>query len=103
MQKGADDTEWNKEEMQQRGVAATAAATTRNSKTSPNSSNMSPQQRQEGSRQSPADGSDSEPEDTRIQPWQSLMDEIARQGSLAPPGSDYFPCQDGFHAHSLAG
>lgn len=41
--------------------------------------------------------------DSRIQPWQSLMVEIERQNTLSPPGSDYFPCQDGFFAHSLAG
>ncbi|KAK1765101.1 hypothetical protein QBC33DRAFT_545739 [Phialemonium atrogriseum] len=42
-------------------------------------------------------------EDNRLQPWQSLMDEIERESSLSPPGRDYFPCQDGFYAHSLAG
>ncbi len=42
-------------------------------------------------------------EDQRIQPWQSLMDEIERESSLSPPGSDFFPCQQGFFAHSLAG
>jgi hypothetical protein len=46
---------------------------------------------------------DSEDEDRRIQPWQSLMEEIEREISLSPPGSDYFPCQNGFFAHSLAG
>lgn len=44
-----------------------------------------------------------EEEDARIQPWQAIMDEIERQNSLSPPGSDYFPCQNGFYAHSLAG
>ena len=42
-------------------------------------------------------------EDHRMQPWQSLLDEIERESSLSPPGSDLFPCQDGFYAHSLAG
>ncbi len=42
-------------------------------------------------------------EDTRIQPWQSLMEEIERESNMSPPGSDYFPCQDGFYAHSLSG
>ncbi|KAK4166350.1 hypothetical protein QBC43DRAFT_286801 [Cladorrhinum sp. PSN259] len=44
-----------------------------------------------------------EGEDARIQPWQAIMEEIERQNSLSPPGSDYFPCQHGFYAHSLAG
>lgn len=42
-------------------------------------------------------------DDQRIQPWQQLMGEIERESSLSPPGSDYFPCQQGFFAHSLAG
>lgn len=42
-------------------------------------------------------------EDNRIQPWQCLIEEIERQDSLSPLGSDYFPCHDGFFAHSLAG
>lgn len=44
-----------------------------------------------------------EQEDNRVQPWQSIIEEIERQGILSPPGSDYFPCRDGFFAHSLAG
>ncbi|KAK4201002.1 hypothetical protein QBC40DRAFT_264558 [Triangularia verruculosa] len=42
-------------------------------------------------------------DDHRSQPWHSLMDEIERENMLNPPGSDWFSCNLGFHAHSLAG
>ncbi|GAW17963.1 hypothetical protein ANO14919_074320 [Xylariales sp. No.14919] len=41
-------------------------------------------------------------EDTREQPWQSLMPALKKQNEDAPVGQDFFPCQDGFYAHSLA-
>lgn len=56
--------------------------------------------RNNGSAMLPAPANQS---DGRVQPWQSLMAEIERESNLSPPGSDYFPCQQGFHAHSLAG
>jgi hypothetical protein len=56
-----------------------------------------------GAQGEPPSPAGSEGEDRRVQPWQSLMEEIERESRLSPPGSDYFPCQDGFYAHSLAG
>ncbi|KAK4172753.1 hypothetical protein QBC36DRAFT_69793 [Triangularia setosa] len=46
---------------------------------------------------------DAQQEDHRTQPWHSLMDEIERENILNPPGNDWFSCELGFHAHSLAG
>ncbi|KAK0663015.1 hypothetical protein QBC41DRAFT_306889 [Cercophora samala] len=44
-----------------------------------------------------------EEEDHRAQPWHSLMAEIEQESIRNPPGSDWFSCGLGFHAHSLAG
>jgi len=41
-------------------------------------------------------------QDHRDQPWQSLLNDLQREGSINPEGSDLFPCHDGFYAHSLA-
>jgi hypothetical protein len=39
----------------------------------------------------------------REQPWKSLVDAIEKENKDSPIGKDFFPCADGFYAHSLAG
>ncbi|CAK7244928.1 MAG: hypothetical protein STHCBS139747_006491 [Sporothrix thermara] len=41
-------------------------------------------------------------DETREQPWTSLIDEIEEDNKVQPDGKDNFPCADGFYAHSLA-
>ena len=40
--------------------------------------------------------------DEREQPWKNLLDEIEKANKDSPVGEDFFPCQNGFYAHSLA-
>ena len=41
--------------------------------------------------------------DQRDQPWQSLLADIQREAQQTPFGTEYFPCDKGFYAHSVAG
>ncbi|KAJ4205387.1 hypothetical protein NW759_014613 [Fusarium solani] len=36
------------------------------------------------------------------QPWKALVDVIDKENKNNPVGADFFPCEDGFYAHSLA-
>lgn len=38
----------------------------------------------------------------REQPWTALEDELEKEKNAQPVGTDFFPCVDGFYAHSLA-
>lgn len=38
----------------------------------------------------------------REQPWQKLIKEIIADAEKNPLEKDFFPCKDGFEAHSLA-
>jgi hypothetical protein len=45
---------------------------------------------------------DNESTEQREQPWQKLIDEIMADAEKNPLEKDFFPCKDGFEAHSLA-
>ncbi|KAJ5442009.1 hypothetical protein N7445_005016 [Penicillium cf. griseofulvum] len=36
------------------------------------------------------------------QPWKVLVEEIEKENKANPLGQDFYPCADGFYAHSLA-
>ena len=38
----------------------------------------------------------------REQPWKNLIDQIVDDAQKNPLDKDFFPCQDGFEAHTLA-
>ena len=40
--------------------------------------------------------------DEREQPWKSLIEDIVAEAKKNPREKDFFPCEDGFEAHSLA-
>ncbi|KAK3984663.1 hypothetical protein QBC44DRAFT_374904 [Cladorrhinum sp. PSN332] len=40
--------------------------------------------------------------DNREQPWKKLVGGVEKVNKESPAGEDFFPCQNGFHAHSLA-